>query len=92
METLFLLVKNKWIFLRVLSGWRENEQLLSKNCRLQKFMANFETVKMLAKEVPFLLENVLRIRFHLNSKLCQDYKNYFRKKKMQTENLIVLPL
>ena len=55
-------------------------------------MANFETVKMLAKEVPFLLENVLRIRFHLNSKLCQDYKNYFRKKKMQTENLIVLPL
>ena len=32
-------------------------------------MANFETVKMLAKEVPFLLENVLRIRFYLYSKL-----------------------
>ena len=31
-------------------------------------MANFETVKMLAKEVPFLLENVLRIRFYLHSK------------------------
>ena len=32
-------------------------------------MANFQIMKMLAKEVPFLLENVLRIRFHLNSKL-----------------------
>ena len=32
-------------------------------------MANFETVKILAKakEVPFPLENVLRIRFYLHS-------------------------
>ena len=39
-------------------------------------MANFEIVKMLPKEVPFLLENVLRIRFYLHSKLYKDYKNY----------------
>ena len=32
-------------------------------------MANFEIVKMLTKEVPFLLENVLQIRFYLRSKL-----------------------
>ena len=32
-------------------------------------MANFETVKILAKKVPFLLENVLQIRFYLRSKL-----------------------
>ena len=47
---------------------------------IEKLMENFETVKMLAKEVPFLLENVLRIRFYLNSKLYQDNKNYFSKK------------
>ena len=71
MGTLFLLVKNKWIFLRVLTRWRQNEQPLLKNCRLQKFNGelSFETAKMLAKEVPFLLENVLRIRFYLHSKL-----------------------
>ena len=49
--TLFLLIKNKLIFLWVLSRWRRNEQPLSKNCMLQNSMANFETVKMLAKEV-----------------------------------------
>ena len=32
-------------------------------------MANFETVKMLAKKVSFLLENVFRIRFYLHGKL-----------------------
>ena len=32
-------------------------------------MANFETVKMLAKEISFLLENVFRIRFYLHGKL-----------------------
>ena len=37
-------------------------------------------LKMLSKEVPFLLENVLRIRFYLNSELYEDYKNYFSKK------------
>ena len=48
-------------------------------------MANFETVKMLAKEVTFLLENVLRIRFYLNSKLYLDYKNYFSKKNVNSK-------
>ena len=46
-------------------------------------LANFETVKMLAREVPFLLENVLRIRFYLYSN-----KNYLSKK-TETENLIL---
>ena len=31
MQTLFLLIKNKCIFLWVLSRWRQNEQPLSKN-------------------------------------------------------------
>ena len=44
-------------------------------------MANFETAKILAKEVPLLLENVLRIRFYLHGKLYFDYKSYFSKKK-----------
>ena len=38
---------------------------------------------MLAREVPFLLENVLRIRFYLYSN-----KNYLSKK-TETENLIL---
>ena len=35
-------------------------------------MANFETVKMLAKEVPFLLENVLRIRDPCGATLLKE--------------------
>ena len=70
MGTLFLLVKNKWIFLRVLSiDDVKTSNRYRKIAGSKISMANFETVKMLAKEVPFLLENVLRIRFYLNSKL-----------------------
>ena len=42
MGTLFLLVKNKWIFLWVLSRWRHNEQPLSKIAGSKNSISNFE--------------------------------------------------
>ena len=69
MGTLFPLIKNKLTFL-----WYWVDDVTTSN-RYRKItaskhsMANFETVKMLAKEVSFLLENLFRIRFHLHGKL-----------------------
>ena len=57
-------------------------------------MANFETVKMLAKEIPFLLDNVLRIRFYFFYLIVSYIRTIWTiiARKTQTENLIVLPL
>ena len=69
MGTLSLLIKNKLIFL-----WYWVDDVTTSN-RYRKItgsknsIANFETVKMLAKEVPLLLQNLFLIRFYLHGKL-----------------------
>ena len=69
MGTLSLLMKKKLIFLWYWADDVTTSKRYRKITGSKNSMANFETVKMLAKEVSFLLENLFRIRFHLHGKL-----------------------